>query len=351
MVRSLLRWFASAARDLPWRRTRDPYAIWVSEVMLQQTTVQTVRPYFTRWMQALPTVGALAEAPLERVYQLWEGLGYYRRARNLHRAAQTIMAERNGRFPRHFAEVLALPGIGRYTAGAICSLAFNHPTPVVDGNVTRVLARLYGLRADVRTARARARLWDWAGQLVQAAARVRQARACGRLNEALMELGATVCTPRHPQCAVCPWRRSCVARRQRWVADIPRVGTRKPLATKRCIAVVFESEERWFVRQRREGEVNGGLWEFPQSEVSAGRSPEVVLLHGARLRPDQVERLGQIRHTITRHRIHLEVFHARSGRPPADWGGRWQTLAQLQQLPFSSAHRRIVKWLEGRADG
>jgi len=345
-VRSLLRWFASAARDLPWRRTRDPYAIWVSEVMLQQTTVQTVLPYFTRWMEALPTVAALAEAPLERVYKLWEGLGYYRRAQNLHRAARTIVTERGGRFPRRFADVLALPGIGPYTAGAICSIAFNQPTPVLDGNVTRVLARLYGLRADVRAVATRTQLWNWAGAMVQAAARIPEARACGRLNEALMELGATVCTPRNPQCSACPWRRSCVARRQGTVGEIPLAAARAPMVAKHCVAIIFESKGRWFVRRRPEGVVNGGLWEFPQSEVGGGQSPGSTAMACAGLRQGQLERLGRIQHTITRHRIRLDVYRALSGRPPRAWSGRWCTPAQLRQLPFSSAHRRIAAWLE-----
>jgi A/G-specific adenine glycosylase len=273
-------------------------------------------------------------------------LGYYRRAQNLHRAARTIMATRGGRFPRRFAEVLALPGIGRYTAGAICSMAFNQPTPVLDGNVTRVLARLQGLLADVRAATTQARLWDWAGQLVRAAARVREARACGRLNQALMELGATVCTPRNPQCPACPLRRACVARREQCVAEIPRVAAREPLVAQHCVALVFESNGRWFVRRRPEGVVNAGLWEFPQSEVNEGRSSDSAVMVCAGLRLNQFEHLGQLRHTITRHRIRLDVYRVRSRQPPRRWRGRWHTRAELQQLPFSSAHRRIAGWLE-----
>jgi len=342
-AQSLVRWFAAAARDLPWRRTRDPYAIWVAEVMLQQTTVAAVIPHFTRWMRELPTLGALASASRQRVYRLWEGLGYYRRADNLRRAAQVLVAHHDSRFPRTFAEVRALPGIGRYTAGAICSIAFNLPTPVLDGNVTRVLARLHGLRDEVRTKTAQTQLWHWAQELVDRAARLREPRACGRLNEALMELGATVCTPRAPRCPACPFRRTCAARRQGGVDQIPRLAPRRKPVPKRCAALLFEQDARWFVRRRPEGVVNAGLWEFPQIDVQPGQSAVSALTESAGLRRDQLERLGEIRHTITRFRIRLEVYRARSGVPPHAWAGKWRALSQIRRLPLTSAHRRIAE--------
>src|SRR5256712_12257328 len=187
----LLQWFAQNARDLPWRRTRDPYAIWISEIMLQQTQVKTVIPYWQRWMRRLPDVRALARARPDAVLKLWEGLGYYLRARNLHQAARTIVDQHGGRFPEKFDEWVALPGIGRYTAGAICSIAFNQPTPVLDGNVMRVLARVFGIAGNPRAKEASAKLWNLAEALVREAAKRqrRDEQNCSHLNQALMELG------------------------------------------------------------------------------------------------------------------------------------------------------------------
>src|SRR5438552_2719593 len=189
IIESLLKWFGEAARDLPWRRTRDPYAIWVSEIMLQQTQVKTVLPYWERWMQALPDIESLAKARTETIHKLWEGLGYYTRVRNLQKAAQVIMEIHGGRFPRDFEAVLALPGIGRYTAGAICSIAFNQPKPILDGNVIRVLTRLFGIGGNPRETQVRSKLWEIAHELV-----VEAAQTPALLNQSLMELGALICS-------------------------------------------------------------------------------------------------------------------------------------------------------------
>src|SRR5437764_10145580 len=188
LIRPLLAWFRQHARDLPWRRTRDPYAIWISEIMLQQTQVKTVVPYWRRWMRKLPGLRALARARPDTVLKLWEGLGYYSRARNLQTAAQRIVEKHAGRFPQRFDQVLALPGIGRYTAGAICSIAFNQPTPVLDGNVIRVLTRVFGIAENPREKKTNAELWNLATQLVVCAARnVKHASPCSHLNQSLME--------------------------------------------------------------------------------------------------------------------------------------------------------------------
>src|SRR5690349_4448454 len=195
IVQALLAWFAANARELPWRRTKDPYAIHVSEIMLQQTQVKTVIPYWERWMRELPTIEALAKAKPDRVLKLWEGLGYYSRARNLQKAAQLILAGHDGVFPGDLEKILGLPGIGPYTAGAISSIAFGLPAPIVDGNVTRVLARYLGIRGDPKSRETKNALWEAAGRLVNAA---HDLNACGDFNEALMELGATVCLPHQP---------------------------------------------------------------------------------------------------------------------------------------------------------
>src|SRR5438105_1972274 len=213
IVRELLRWFGEHARDLPWRRTRDPYAIWVSEIMLQQTQVKTVLPYWDRWMRALPTIETLAKARPRTIHKLWEGLGYYTRVRNMQKAARLICDAHGGKFPETFEEILALPGIGRYTAGAICSIGFNQPTPILDGNVVRVLSRVFGINGNSREKLTNKRLWRIAGELVQQAAelkgnlprfRVHATRRCSHFNQSLMELGALVCRPKEPQCLLCP---------------------------------------------------------------------------------------------------------------------------------------------------
>lgn len=361
LIRALLRWFRSQCRDLPWRRTRDPYAIWVSEIMLQQTQVQTVIPYWQRWMRALPTLRALARARPQRVLKLWEGLGYYTRARNLHRAARQILAERRGRMPERFEDLLALPGVGRYTAGAICSMAFNQPAPVLDGNVTRVLSRLFCLRGHPGRPARRARLWRLAGQLVgQAAALQAGSRAsgtlpappnCSHLNQALMELGAVICTPRRPKCPVCPVRDRCRARAAGLAEKLP---SPRPVARptlRRVAAFVVRRRGRYLVRQRDARGVNARLWEFPTVERE-GEGPPSRALAGACLGAPagSLRPLLELRHSITRHRIVLEVFEAglASGARPSRAAGRWRTPAQLRRLPFTAAHRKILARLERR---
>jgi len=354
----MLDWFARKARDLPWRKTRDPYAIWVSEVMLQQTQVKTVIPYWERWLRELPSVRALAGASLGKVHKLWEGLGYYARARNLQRAARGLVAERGGRFPERFAEVLALPGVGRYTAGAICSIAFNQPTPVLDGNLMRALTRLFGLAGDPRKQPVNTRLWRIAEALVQEAALAnsgtrRQAprlpyagHACSHLNQALMELGAVICTPRRPRCGLCPLRRHCVARRQGRVAELPH-RNRKPASTPRQFAAfVVRHRGRWLVRQRPAGVVNAHLWEFPNTEIVRRRLGVRELgrqVLGAPLA--SVQHLVTVRHSLTRYRITLDVFAAKLRRQPKslDPSHRWVTLRELDALAFAAAHRKILK--------
>src|SRR6266404_3812291 len=212
--RDLLRWYRRQHRQLPWRATRDPYRIWVSEVMLQQTRVDTVLPYYARWLRAFPTIRALAQARADRVLKLWEGLGYYSRARNLHRAAQTVVREYGGKLPRTAEGLRQLPGIGRYTAGAIASIAFDERTPLVDGNVARVFARIFAIRANVKSPRTLDCLWNLAENLLPDT-------NAGEFNQALMELGALVCTPVNPRCAACPMRRVCLAKARGLVDRLP----------------------------------------------------------------------------------------------------------------------------------
>jgi A/G-specific adenine glycosylase len=368
IARALLDWFSRAARDLPWRRTRDPYAIWVSEIMLQQTQVKTVIAYWERWMRNLPTIQALAEAAPERIHKLWEGLGYYTRVRNLQKAAQHIVACHGGRFPRDYDAILELPGIGRYTAGAIASIAFNQPRPVVDGNVMRVLTRLFGIEENPREKATNARLWRLSEELVNAAAQlcpdkkgprtkittrastIGSDERCSYLNQALMELGALVCTPKQPRCMICPVRLQCAAERTEKTSVLPNLGLRAA-ATSRCFAAfVLERSGRFLVRQRPAGVVNAHLWEFPNIEL-AGRAAGSGLARAARkvLGPGikLTEKLCVIKHSITRYRITVEAFLAAATKTaePPDFAGEWRTLSQLRRLAFPSAHGRILRHL------
>jgi A/G-specific adenine glycosylase len=334
IAKTLETWFEQSARDLPWRRTSDPYAIWISEIMLQQTQVKTVIPYFNRWMAALPTIQKFAAARSEKVLKLWEGLGYYTRVRNAQSAARVVMSEHSGRFPSRFDDILALPGIGRYTAGAISSIAFNQRTPILDGNVIRVLTRIFGIGGDPRGKEVNAKLWDTAGVLVS----VREIKPA-KLNQALMELGALICVPRQPRCAECPARQHCFARLEGRIADFPALAARKPATERRFIALVVRDEDRFLVRRRPAGIVNAGLWEFPNIEIPVKtRNP------GALASPFETvagEPFFKVRHSITRYRILLEAFEA-SHPSKTQVDGLWKTMAEMDRLPFTSAHRKVL---------
>jgi len=336
LARKCIRWFDRHARDLPWRRTRDPYAVWISEIMLQQTQVKTVIPYFERWMRALPTIGHFARARPERVLKLWEGLGYYRRVRLAQAAARLIMEQHSGRFPETFDEVLALPGVGRYTAGAICSIAFNQPAAILDGNVIRVLSRLLGIAGDPHSKTVNTKLWRAAQELVSASGEP------SRLNQGMMELGALICLPRQPQCPACPLSRDCFARSRKRVADFPRPAPRASVTQRRFMALVVSDGERLLVRQRPAGVVNAGLWEFPNVEVSS--DAKNLLPFAAPFKIAAGAPFMSVRHSITRYRILLEAYRAElpAGPASAEAGAVWKTAAEIKKLPFTSAHRKVL---------
>ncbi|MBI2948133.1 MAG: A/G-specific adenine glycosylase [Verrucomicrobia bacterium] len=354
LVRSLLGWYRRNARKLPWRLTTDPYAIWISEVMLQQTQVRTVIPYWNRWMRRFPSIRSLARAKVSEVLRCWAGLGYYTRARNLQSAARLIVSNHVGNFPRNFGDIIALPGVGRYTAGAICSIAFNQPAPVLDGNVTRVLARIFGITTDPKETRTKGRLWDLAQHLVSHAAKYQKpkTRPCADLNQALMELGATVCTPRQPQCPKCPCRRYCRARKEHRVAEIPAKTVRPKSLHRWAAAFAINRDGRFLVRQRSSGEINAYLWEFPNLETNSPVSKVQSVAHRCLgFRPRSIQPFCVVAHTIMRHRIRLEVFTGTTNGPWTGQGrnARWCTLKQLHQLAFPSAHRKILQALEAKA--
>jgi A/G-specific adenine glycosylase len=353
----LLGWFTDNARDLPWRRTRDPYAIWVSEIMLQQTQVKMVLPYWKRWMRELPTIESLAGASAAEIHKLWEGLGYYNRVRHMQKAAQIIVERHGGKFPAAFDEVLALPGIGRYTAGAICSIAFNQPTPILDGNVIRVLTRIFGIAENPHEKETNALLWSVAEDLVTCARRgwgetpgeparedARPTNGCSHLNQSLMELGALICTPRQPKCAACPVARHCVALRQHCVEQLPKLDRRIAPSPRRFVAFVVKHQGRFLVRQRPAGALNAHLWEFPNVELFEKTALVEAVRRALGFAPRSLKPLCVIKHSITRYRITLETFAANGIRKAslARADGRWLTLGGLETLSFPSAHRRIL---------
>lgn len=314
--------------------------------MLQQTQVKTVIPYWERWMKALPTVEALARISSDRLHKLWEGLGYYNRVRNLQKAARVIVDEHRGQFPTDFEQILSLPGIGRYTAGAIASLGFNAPTPVVDGNVIRVLTRLFALSGNPREKTTNSRLWQLAEKLVTAAANQNTGqpgrRACGDLNESLMELGAVICLPRQPRCEACPVRLHCQALAKGQVDRFPTLPSRTPTTTRRFVAFVAESQGRLLVRQRPAGVVNAHLWEFPNVELHGKRSLPRLAETTLGTKVGALELLGTLTHSITRYRITVEIYHVPLAKPNPATAGRWLRPADLRRLAFASAHKQIL---------
>jgi A/G-specific adenine glycosylase len=370
LVAALLDWFAAHARDLPWRRTRDPYAIWVSEIMLQQTQVKTVIPFWNRWLRELPTIEAAAKAPSEKIHKLWEGLGYYTRVRNLQKAAQEIVKSGkrktesgNAKFPEKFEEVLALPGIGRYTAGAICSIAFNQPTPILDGNVIRVLTRIFGIAENPKRKTTNARLWKIAEELVihakaqrrkgknsplRAFAPLRENNSCSYLNQSMMELGALVCTPRNPQCLICPVKKLCVAFAENRTEELPNLGKRDAATARHFVAFVIERDGKFLVQQCPAGVVNAHLWEFPNFETNGEKKTAQEIFDSAfDFKPAKFQPLGAVNHSITRYRITVEPFRVALKQSPKNPGGTWLSPEALDSVAFTSAHRKISQKLQG----
>jgi A/G-specific adenine glycosylase len=346
--RRLLGWFARHARDLPWRRDRNPYRIWVSEVMLQQTQVATVGPYFERFLEAFPTLAVLAAASEQDVLRLWEGLGYYRRARDLHRAASRLAAEQGGQVPDDPAVFGELPGVGRYILGAVLSQAYDRRLPILEANSLRVLCRFFGIQGDPRSGPAQRWLWETSRRLLPA-------RRVGDFNQALMELGALVCTPAAPDCAACPLARHCVARRQGLQELIP--VRPNPPAVEEVIesAVVVRRGRRVLLVQRPPEGRWAGMWEFPHGPVGAGETPEAA---AARLLPvltgldaDLGPELLTLRHGVTRFRITMICFEAdyRTGRFRSAFypHGLWVEPQRLSDYPVSAPQRRLAEALVG----
>lgn len=336
-------------RDFPWRGTRDPYAIWVSEIMLQQTRATTVVPYYQRFLRRFPNVQALAQARVEEVLQLWQGLGYYRRALALHEAARILWREYGGQFPRHPDLLQRLPGIGRYTAHAVLSQAFDLPWPVVEANSARVYARLFACPEPLTSSRVQRWLW-------QVAKRLLPSRWPGLFNQAVMELGATVCLPQQPRCDQCPVATRCQAYRQRRVADYPVPTSPRIIREVAEVAVLIHDGNRWLALQRApDADRWPCLWEFPHAEIA----PREPLVDAARRIAQELTSLcvapshclGQICFTVTRFRIHMTAWCASAqdlevALSPLHQAARWLPLRQLRRFAWSTPHRRLLTLLD-----
>jgi A/G-specific adenine glycosylase len=349
----LVGWYEREHRDLPWRGTRDPYRILVSELMLVQTTVAAVVPYYARFLARFPDVRALAEADAAEVLKQWEGLGYYRRARQLHAAARAIVADHRGTFPRDPDAIRALPGVGRYIAGAILSFAYDHPAPILEANTQRVLARWLACREEIRQPSVQKRLWRAAERLVPST-------GAGTFNQAFMELGALVCVPREPLCLVCPVATECRARTQGIQERVPvQAPKAPPLGVTEACALVSR-EGRWLIVQRGPGGLWEQFWEFPTIHLSGadpgGRSfgVPVDLAEGVKRLTGASVRIGPLvmtlNYSVTRHRVELRAYHAVGLSEPLIPGpglvqAVWELPEALTNYPFGSAHRRLSAWV------
>ena len=342
----VLQWYAGHKRPLPWRGVSDPYRIWVSEIMAQQTQVETVVPYYRRWLQRFPTVHALAAAPLGEVLACWEGLGYYARARNLHRAARIVVDQYGGRLPPTLDGLRALPGIGAYTAAAIGSIAFGVDAAALDGNIQRVLARVFDIRLDVKSTRGQKVMRALAQSLVPAG-------RAGDYNEALMDVGATVCTPRTPQCPICPLRSICHARRLGVQLERPLPRRRPPLPERQATAAVVRKRGWVLIVQRPPEKLLGSLWAFPQCPGD-GRHPAAGLQRALRetwgLEADiGVELPGQVQ-TFSHYRLTLRVFDCRwRGGTALGAACKWVRPSALDNYPMGKADRQIARGVQAPA--
>lgn len=345
---SLLRWFETGQRNLPWRQQYHPYEIWISEIMLQQTQVKTMLSYYARWMGRFPDIPALAGAPEEELLKYWEGLGYYARARNIHKTALILVEEFDSVFPMRYDMLRGLPGIGPYTAGAIMSIAFNADCPVVDGNVARILTRLFDLRTPLGERITQQTLWNLAGRLLPKG----RARS---FNQALMDLGALVCTPQKPACAQCPLQEVCLGHRRDVAAQRPvRSRVKAPQALQVAVGVLVEGC-RVFIQKRPPHGLMPHLWEFPGGKLHPGESPEAALVREFREELEvgvvPLQKVAMIRHSYTSFKVMLHAFSCRLEDPlqqpvlHSAVDGRWATLAELDHYPFPAASRKLIATL------
>ncbi len=344
----LLQWFTGAQRDLPWRKTRDPYSIWISEVMLQQTQVKTVLKYYSRFLQAFPDVETLAHASQQQVLKIWEGLGYYARARNLHKAAKYMVEHMGARIPSTYDELRRIPGIGEYTAAAVASIAFGEPRAAVDGNVRRVLCRIFRFEEDVHSQKARDALQAYADRLLSP-------DRPGDFNQAMMELGATLCTPRKPKCLLCPVSRFCRARLELDdPAMLPLKRQTRAVPHYRVAVGIIWDEGYIFIDRRDENGMLGGLWEFPGGKIENGETAQEAVRREIKEELDLDIEVGdfymEVRHAYSHFKITMYVYHClyKGGEPrltaARDW--RWVKPEELRFYPFAAATQKVIRRLE-----
>ena len=348
--KALKTWYTKFFRTLPWRETRDPYHIWISEIMLQQTTVVAVVPYFEKFLKRFPTVQELATADESEVLRFWEGLGYYSRARNIHKSAKHVTSELAGKFPETVEELQALPGIGRYTAGAIRSFAFDLAAPIVEANTLRLYCRLLGYEGDPRSREGQNKLWQFAEELIAT-------KEPGRFNQALMELGALICTPNNPKCSECPVNFACQAFATGKQAEIPRPAVRPEITEVTELSAIVRRNDQFLVYHRAPGERWAGLWDFPrfpcpdESVKNAKRHPielEGIVANRLGIRVEAEKLLVEIRHSVTRYKISLRAFlcdHLDGDIAPTVGEYRWLSAAEVHALPLSVTGRKLAKLL------
>ena len=345
--RKLIRWYQEHARDLPWRRTHDAYRVWISEIMLQQTTVAAVVPYFERFMEQFPTVFELATANETSVLRLWEGLGYYSRARNIHKAAKIVAESYQGVFPRNLDELNSLPGIGRYTAGAIASFAFDQRAPIVEANTLRLYCRLLGYDDDPRSKDGQAVLWEFAEAILPTT-------SPGRINQALMELGASNCSPRDPKCESCPVQQHCQSFRDGTQATIPRPKAKTKFTDVTEVSIAIRNQNQYLLRRRSESERWAGLWDFIRFEIPHDRKTvdqeNLVqsVLEKTGLHVDFQPQVAEWKHGVTRYRITLKCFIAdrRKGRLLSQHDWKWVKPVDFDEFPLSVTARQFAQKLK-----
>jgi A/G-specific adenine glycosylase len=338
--RLLLDWYYKYGRTLPWRDHPDPYAVWVSEIMLQQTRVETVIPYFEKWMKLFPDVTSLAKASEQEVLNVWEGFGYYSRARNLHKAAKVVAEKFNGQLPRDLTELRSLPGIGRYTVGAIASMAFGMDEPTLDGNLRRVFARLFDLDEFADSPAGEKILWELAAQNLPKG-------EAGDYNQALMDLGATICLPKSPRCLLCPLMEICKARKNGTQELRPVMKPKKAVPHHVHAAAVICKRGRVLLAQRPPEGLLGGMWEFPNGRVNENPAKELtkVLYAGTKLRVKKEAELGVIQHAYTHFKVTVHAFRCEPVSIPKSKNLKWVKLTELDNYPMGKVDRQIANKL------
>lgn len=331
-VELLKEWFLANRRELPWREDPTPYRVWISEVMLQQTQVAVVIPYFEKWMSLFPTIEALAAAPVEQVLKCWEGLGYYSRARNLHKAARQLVVEYRGELPQNQEELSKIKGIGPYTQGAIRSFAFKQKAAAVDGNVLRVLSRYLALEDEIEGTKAQRRLREYAEAILPEA-------EPWIVSEALIELGATLCNKR-AECSMCPLKQGCLAFRHHLQEDLPKRKKRQEIISLKREVAIVTCEDLYLIQKRASGQLMADLYEFPYLEVGPEKNCHLAFEESLNLNLTYIQTLPAQKQSFTRYRVQLFPHHFKTAKPAA--GHLWKKWEDLKSFPFSSGHRKIL---------